>query len=295
MKRSITVLICFVIVLNLLNIGVIYPVNASASDPYLDVFFDKTLSEIKQENNDKFKVETPLRTGHVSITLKKQMWQDIIDELEEEKDLIGNDYSLFRKKFLKHLVCKLNLQYIFDSHSEYYDHLELDLYESTYDFKKYNGYLVDYCPFDDHDLYDCFYKDEIWQFEFNFHDIVESTETYPEYLTVNYSDTEQRKISYKEAAYRTIYLIRKYLAPEYYAEVHSDINMGIPSTVKGDLDQNETVDITDLTKLSLILIGDEIITENCFYASDMDDDDMITLADLAMFRQYLSKKIDSLG
>ena len=65
-------------------------------------------------------------------------------------------------------------------------------------------------------------------------------------------------------------------------------------SVAGDLNSDSIVDVTDLTELSLALLGDRNLSENQKKAADVDDDGAVTLADLARLRQYLSKKIDTL-
>ena len=62
----------------------------------------------------------------------------------------------------------------------------------------------------------------------------------------------------------------------------------------GDIFLDEKIDVTDLTELSLALLGDKVLTENQQRAADVDGDGAVTLADLARLQQYLSKKIDSL-
>ena len=62
----------------------------------------------------------------------------------------------------------------------------------------------------------------------------------------------------------------------------------------GDINYDGTIDITDLTSLSLALLGDSELTEEQKSAADIDGDGVVTLADLARLQQYLSKKIDSL-
>ena len=63
---------------------------------------------------------------------------------------------------------------------------------------------------------------------------------------------------------------------------------------KGDINPDGIIDITDLTTLSISLVGDRELTPLEQKAADVDDDDSVTLADLAKLRQYLSKKIVSL-
>jgi hypothetical protein len=62
----------------------------------------------------------------------------------------------------------------------------------------------------------------------------------------------------------------------------------------GDVDLNGSIDVTDLTGLSLALLGDKELTEDQQKAADVDGDGAVTLADLARLQQYLSKKVDSL-
>ncbi|WP_044975358.1 dockerin type I repeat-containing protein [Ruminococcus sp. HUN007] len=66
------------------------------------------------------------------------------------------------------------------------------------------------------------------------------------------------------------------------------------TVIVGDVDCNTLIDVTDLTDLSLALIGDKELTEDQQKAADIDGDGSVTLADLARLQQYLSKKIDKL-
>lgn len=65
-------------------------------------------------------------------------------------------------------------------------------------------------------------------------------------------------------------------------------------TAAGDLNFDGVSDLTDLTELSLSLIGDETLSPEQEKAADIDDDGKVSLADLARFRQFLSKQIESL-
>lgn len=69
----------------------------------------------------------------------------------------------------------------------------------------------------------------------------------------------------------------------------------VPVILLGDLNSDGKADITDLSELSLALVGDKELTEAQQKAADVDGDGAVKLADLAKFRQYLSKQISSLG
>ena len=69
----------------------------------------------------------------------------------------------------------------------------------------------------------------------------------------------------------------------------------VPVILLGDLNSDGKADITDLSELSLALVGDKELTESQQKAADVDSDGAVKLADLAKFRQYLSKVISSLG
>lgn len=63
----------------------------------------------------------------------------------------------------------------------------------------------------------------------------------------------------------------------------------------GDVNCDFTIDVTDLSELSLALIGDRKLSEAQQKAADVDRDGKVTLSDLARMRQYLSKVITSFG
>ena len=65
------------------------------------------------------------------------------------------------------------------------------------------------------------------------------------------------------------------------------------SSVPGDIISNQSVDTTDLTALSLALIGDISLNDDQLKSADVDGDGKVTIADLARLKQYLSKKIES--
>lgn len=81
----------------------------------------------------------------------------------------------------------------------------------------------------------------------------------------------------------------------YYADIISaDPSSAPPSdkNKKGDFDGDGKVDITDLSRLSLYLIGDREFTEAQIKAADVTGDGNTDLADLAHFKQFLSKKTE---
>ena len=63
----------------------------------------------------------------------------------------------------------------------------------------------------------------------------------------------------------------------------------------GDINSDLKIDVTDLSELSLALIGDRKLSEAQQKAADVDKDGKVTLSDLARMRQYLSKVITSFG
>ncbi|MBQ5988504.1 MAG: dockerin type I repeat-containing protein [Oscillospiraceae bacterium] len=66
----------------------------------------------------------------------------------------------------------------------------------------------------------------------------------------------------------------------------------VASVNTGDVDLNGTIDVTDLTELSLALVGDKELAADQKLAADIDGDGTVSIADLARLQQYLSKKID---
>lgn len=76
----------------------------------------------------------------------------------------------------------------------------------------------------------------------------------------------------------------------------TDINeYTVSESLLGDINCDGKTDITDLTELSLALVGDTALTEQQKKAADVDGDGDVKLADLAKYKQYLSKQIPSLS
>ncbi|MBQ5989181.1 MAG: glycoside hydrolase family 9 protein [Oscillospiraceae bacterium] len=66
-----------------------------------------------------------------------------------------------------------------------------------------------------------------------------------------------------------------------------------PTVMKGDIDNNGVVDITDVSLLSLYLIGDKKLDDAALKAADVDGDGDVRLTDAARMLQFLSKNITS--
>lgn len=77
-----------------------------------------------------------------------------------------------------------------------------------------------------------------------------------------------------------------FISPEGYKDIETnDFELG-------DINVDGTVDITDLSELSLALIGDKSLTEIQQKAADVNEDGTVTLADLARMKQYIVGIID---
>lgn len=62
----------------------------------------------------------------------------------------------------------------------------------------------------------------------------------------------------------------------------------------GDLNSDGKIDVTDLSELSLVLVGDKEMNSDMKTAADIDFNGKVELADLARLKQYLSKVVNSL-
>ena len=80
---------------------------------------------------------------------------------------------------------------------------------------------------------------------------------------------------------------------DYVYRVYNSVEDEPVKAFVGDIDGSGNIDVTDLTELSLALLGDRELTDDQQKAADVDADGAVTLADLARLRQYLSKKITS--
>lgn len=69
----------------------------------------------------------------------------------------------------------------------------------------------------------------------------------------------------------------------------------LDNNVEGDLNADGHIDTTDLTAISLYLLGDMKLSEVQQNLADFDCDGEVSLADLAKLRQFLAKKIPQLA
>lgn len=76
---------------------------------------------------------------------------------------------------------------------------------------------------------------------------------------------------------------------------NSDQNTKPQSIEYGDINADSEIDLSDLTMLSLHLLGDKNLTEEKLKYADCNGDGTVNLADLAHFKQYISKDNVTLG
>ncbi len=83
--------------------------------------------------------------------------------------------------------------------------------------------------------------------------------------------------------------------PRYLEFIGTDTdNKEDPNRITGDIDGNGSVDLIDLSTLSLALLGDISLTENQLKPADINKDNEIDLADLVTLKQYVCKAIITL-
>jgi hypothetical protein len=254
-----------------LPIGISKPVSAEEvtdESTYLSVFFETPLSEI-EEKIDVHGEENPA----ISLSFSSDQMKMLIDELETQKDKIGSDSASIRKATVELLFDKLHIKDVYDLIDPEYINVTLswegkNIFELDTDSKKY-GFL---------DL----------QYNVLIH-IYDNPDGY----SFDYGENTINKAHY-EVAQRMLYFINTYSDKNFFTNVYAELPSKSVSSVKlGDVDCNGTIDVTDLTELSLALLGDNKLTEVQQKAADIDSDNLVTLADLARLQQYLSKKITS--
>lgn len=82
-----------------------------------------------------------------------------------------------------------------------------------------------------------------------------------------------------------------YCSPSYKG---GGVNSTAPLSI-GDINEDYNVDLSDLTSLSLGLIGDMKFTDKQILLADINSDSAINIADLALFKQYIMGEDIELG
>ena len=62
----------------------------------------------------------------------------------------------------------------------------------------------------------------------------------------------------------------------------------------GDVNEDGTVDLTDLSELSLVILGESELTDSQKSAADINGDGEVNVSDLARLKQFVSNKINSI-
>jgi len=244
-------------------------------DHCLSEFFELPLSEL---DSAKYEDVDYLIRNRIKIRLTDTNMQNLINELEPEKKKLGNDF-ISKKKFLDLFLEKIHLKSVFNIFDSEYNSIRISWSESISVSDLNTNNLMN-----DSSLT-------------RFYIIISLPES--DYYNYNFP-TENGTVSLTttEVLIRSLYVINTYGNRNYYKDAKelfpASVNPHNKYIVKGDLDQNGNIDITDLTFLSLTLIRDKTLSDSQTLSADIDDDGNVTLADLARLQQYLSKKIDSL-
>ena len=107
-------------------------------------------------------------------------------------------------------------------------------------------------------------------------------------LSYVYSDTEKALREFI-ASNKICYNETEVLIMESFTEPVTD------ETVYGDLNSDKTVDLSDLTLLSLMLLKDVDFNESQMQAADIMYDQQVDLSDLALLKQYVMNQDVKLG
>ncbi len=83
--------------------------------------------------------------------------------------------------------------------------------------------------------------------------------------------------------------------PEYNGVVYNGSASFVTKNECGDTNGDNMIDLTDLTNISLYLLGDIDFTDIQKSLADVNADDNVNLCDLAIMKQYISKDAVSLG
>jgi len=280
MKYSKTLAVVISLSIFLLNFELTVETEVTAiekvsSDSYLSEFFELSVDEIKEKIGD-------IESSKIIIVINNKQLGKIISELENQKNEIGSDYIKFKAAFWDLLLDKLHLSGIYN--------ILNPLYVDTLDLprKWWNKSDMFHVEEDNNPYSHCMLS------------IGLSSPIHPLYY-----GGKEVPITSEEAVLRELYVIETYGDKEYFKDVfvgmvalsdllNSDEKKDTLTTDLGDINADGNVDLTDLSELSLTIIGDKTLTERQIKVADINGNGEADLPDLARLRQYLSKVIDSL-
>ena len=106
-----------------------------------------------------------------------------------------------------------------------------------------------------------------------------------------------KKQEYKGDNLETVWESRNYYSASEdltVKEISEDEYKKNYSMGKGDINGDDILDLTDLSTLSLYLLGDKSLTDTQKKAADVNGDGEVRITDLARLMQYISRVITSL-
>ena len=195
----------------------------------------------------------------------RQYENDVLDMLKSDSNVIRIEK---REEVVKTGFCLANLYVTSDKEPEEF-------------IKCYPNLGLELCPGN--------YDSENYEIMFSLDNYKKSPESYKDLVKLSQSD-DKFKIDFMFSIHlpsEPQYLLTEPLYDAEAADTTSEI-------MPGDIYSDGIIDLSDLSTLSLFLVGDNELTNGQKKAADIDHDDEVTLADLAKLRQYLSKKIDTL-
>ena len=119
--------------------------------------------------------------------------------------------------------------------------------------------------------------------------LAEGTLTYDE-IKSERARINQKRIEAENAKYKDYIEIDSAFSCELNSNKYSETHIS-----SGDINSDGKADLSDLSEISLAILGDKSFTDAQKKAADVDGDGELSLADLAKFKQYITKQIESLG
>lgn len=251
---------------------------------YMSEFFEKSLSEIETVLQEKG-LKKIVANHDIVIRLTSKQIKQIITELEPYKEELTPknpeetyEINVKRKKaFIDLLFDKLHLKGVYSYIDPEYQYVSL--------------------PWNAEDLFDLDLTTKTADVDGS---TVEIPNGYSITITIpdnpegyGFNNGDSKSLTNYEVGQRMLYVINTYGDKDYYDEVYVPLPSKATRFALGDVDLNDIIDVSDLTELSLALIGDKELTADQQKYSDIDGDGAVTIADLARLQQYLAKKITS--